>query len=84
MMRHHHRKRYSPAEFKAEFKVGDFICGWGTGLVIEITAIGQERFLGKSHHKYYWERVNTMDATQGWIKMERPKWWNNEQKKTVR
>ena len=69
-MSYFYRKRYTVEEFKTAFKTGDLICGWATGLTIRITAIGERRFLALDLLRKC-ERVCTMDAVQGWVKMER-------------
>lgn len=35
----------TPDEFKETFRVGDFIRGWSTRKLMQITAIGESRFL---------------------------------------
>lgn len=67
------RRRFTPETFRAEFKVGDFLSGWSTGKIIQITAIGQTRFFAKTHNGR--EEACAMHHAQGWTKELRPHWW---------
>lgn len=62
------RNYYSVAEFKAIFKVGDYVCGWSTGKRVKITAIGNHRFLGLGYNDR--EEVNSITG-QAWVKADR-------------
>lgn len=59
-LRDNGRKKYTVQEFKLVFKPGDKVIGWATGKVVEITAIGNSRFLCLDHNGY--ERVCTIEA----------------------
>lgn len=64
MIKHYKRKMYTPAQFKATFKVGDEICGWSTGKTVKISVMGETRFLSWFRGD---EIVNTMSQAQGWV-----------------
>lgn len=59
------RMRYTAQSFKATFKVGDFISGWGTGVTYQITAIGEQRILMMDGRNK--ERVSLITAQHGWV-----------------
>ena len=63
MIKHYKRKMYTPAQFKATFKVGDEISGWSTGKTVKISCIGTTRFLAWFRGE---EVVSTMSQAQGW------------------
>ena len=64
----------TPEEFKAAIKVGDYLSGWATPKVIQVTAFGQKnRFLAVD--VYGQETVHTMTATTGWTKVDKPNDW---------
>lgn len=68
--------KMSCKEFKEAFKPGDLIQGWSTGKVVEITAVGQQRFLyiqdsmGRRNKEFVqsiaapwmWKKVSSYDA----------------------
>jgi hypothetical protein len=62
------RVPYKVKQFKSYFKVGDLITGWSTGLTLEITAIGNKRFIGLD--QYDRERVCTIES-HDWAKVEK-------------
>lgn len=59
------RTKYTPESFKSAFKVGDMVCGWGTGLTLMITAIGEKRVLLMDHRDK--ERTCMIEAQHGWV-----------------
>ena len=68
----------TPKEFKAAINVGDFVTAWATGLVIQVTALGEkDRFLGVD--VFGEERVQTMTAHTGWEKVKEPDYWKEEE-----
>ena len=68
----------TPEEFKAAINVGDFVTAWATGLVIQVTALGEkDRFLGVD--VFGEERVQTMTAHTGWEKVNEPDYWKDEE-----
>lgn len=64
-----YRKQFTPEEFKKVFKVGDKICGWSTGKVVIITAIGEKRFLAKCTYNKIKEGSHTMESNT-WVKIK--------------
>lgn len=69
------RRPYTDHEFKKTFKIGDMICGWSTGLTVEITAIDEKRFLAMDYKSK--ERVCTIAAHE-WILVPEVKHKNNK------
>lgn len=61
------RIKFTPALFKATFRVGDSLEGFSTDLRLQITAIGEKRFFAKDHRGK--ERALTMANVQGWTKV---------------
>lgn len=59
------QKYYTPERFKENFRVGDVIAGWRGGRLVEITAIGKNRFLYVEMNQED-ERVAKMDLVTGW------------------
>lgn len=48
-------------EFKAKVKVGDWLRGWATRRQVQVTAIGETRFLFRETVGRYTEAVGTMN-----------------------
>lgn len=58
-------------EFKTTFKPGDFIQGWATKKVVEITGIGETRFFFKEHdHRRGKEFAQTIRVPWLWVKVD--------------
>jgi hypothetical protein len=60
------------AEFTAAFKPGDMISGWSTGKVVQVTAIGESRFLyldGNRLGAHGKEFVTSIRASWFWKKV---------------
>lgn len=64
-----YRRKYTKQEFKLVFKIGDHICGWGTGKTVRITAIGESRFLARDLYTKGEERVCSIESL-AWVKIE--------------
>lgn len=68
----------TPEEFKAVLKVGDFVQGWQTTKTVQISALGEkDRFLAVD--VYGQETVHTMTQSAGWLKVEQPYYWEDEE-----
>jgi len=60
---------WSEEAFKAAFKPGDIICGYGSRVTGKITAIGEKRFLYiVTRGSQVSERVGTIRTFTGWGK----------------
>lgn len=58
----------SPDQFRARFKVGDWITGWATERAVQITAIGNIRFLFRDPKRPRQEFVHRISGHR-WTKV---------------